>query len=65
MRALFDRYVEARRANQERTDNVKMESLAKSVTEMLPKLRAKHPGKKIGFTVIVKDGKVALKPVMK
>ena len=65
MRALFDRYVEARRGNAERVDNLKMESLAKSIADMLPKLRAKHPGKKIGFTVIVKDGKVGLKPVTK
>ena len=55
MRALFDRYVEARRNNAERTDNLKLESLAKSVTEMLPKLREKHPGKKVGFAIVVKD----------
>jgi hypothetical protein len=65
MRALFERYVEARRSNAERTDNVKFETLAKNVAEMLPKLREKHPGKKVGFTVIVKDGKVGLKPVTK
>ena len=65
MRALFDRYVEARRNNAERTDNLKLESLAKSVAEMLPKLREKHPGKKVGFAIVVKDGKVGLKPVAK
>lgn len=65
MRALFDRYVEARRQNAERTDNVRLETLAKNVAEMLPKLRAKHPGKKIGFTVVVKDGRVGLKPITK
>lgn len=65
MRALFDRYVEARRNNAERTDNLKLESLAKSVAEMLPKLREKHPGKKVGFAIVVKDGKVGLKPVTK
>jgi hypothetical protein len=33
------------------------------VRDMMPKLAQKHAGKRIDFEVVVKDGKVALKPV--
>jgi hypothetical protein len=62
MRKIYERYVEARRQNQERTD-VKFESVASSVRGMMPKLMQKHAGKNIDFEIVVKDGKVALKPV--
>lgn len=63
--ALYQRYIEARRKNQERTDNVKVESIAKTVRDMIPKLAEKHAGKRIDFEVVLKDGRVALKPVTK
>lgn len=62
MRKIYERYVEARRQNQEGT-NVKFESVATSVRGMMPKLMQKHAGKNIDFEIVVKDGKVALKPV--
>lgn len=62
MRKIYERYVEARRQNQEGT-NVKFESVASSVRGMMPKLMQKHAGKSIDFEIVVKDGKVALKPV--
>jgi hypothetical protein len=62
MRRIYERYVEARRRNSERTD-VKYESVERTVRGMLPKLQQKHAGKNIDFEVVVKDGKVALKPV--
>jgi hypothetical protein len=62
MKALYDRYVEARRRNNERIDNVKFESLQQSVEKMMPKLREKHGAKPIDFEVVVQDGKVGLKP---
>lgn len=63
--SIYKRYMAARRDNSERVDNVKLESLAKTVREMMPKLTQKHAGKQIDFDVVVKDGKVALKPVAK
>jgi len=65
MQDLYRRYLDARRDNKERTDNVKLESVAKTVREMLPKLAQKHAGKQIDFEVVVRDGRVALKPVAK
>jgi hypothetical protein len=62
---IYARYLAARKANSERTDNVKMETIEKSLRGMLPQLAQKHAGKKIDFEVVVKDGKVALKPVAK
>lgn len=65
LREIYERYVAARKRNSERVDNVKFEAIAKSVRGMLPKLAEKHGGKQIDFKVVVKDGRVALKPVAK
>jgi hypothetical protein len=62
MRALYERYVDARRRNNERVDNVRLESLQQSVEKMMPKLREKHGNKAIDFDVVLQDGKVGLKP---
>ncbi|HEX2677907.1 MAG TPA: MXAN_5187 C-terminal domain-containing protein [Polyangiales bacterium] len=62
---IYAKYVAARKDNAERTDNVRLENIEKSLRGMLPQLEKKHAGKKIDFEVVVKDGKVALKPVAK
>ncbi len=62
---IYAKYLAARKDNAERVDNVKLESIEKSLRSMLPQLEKKHAGKKIDFEVVVKDGKVALKPVAK
>ena len=62
---VYSQYVAARGKNAERTDNVKRETIEKTIRTMLPSLEQKHAGKKIDFEVVVKDGKVALKPVAK
>ena len=61
LRALYTRYVDARKQNNERTD-VRYEALAESVQKMMPKLREKHGQKAIDFEVVVANGKVGLKP---
>lgn len=63
MRAIYEQYVQKRRENNEPVDNVRYESLAASIKKMVPELEKKHQGKKIDFEVVVKDGKVGLKPV--
>lgn len=65
MKRIYDRYVAARKQNSERVDNVKLETIEKSLRGILPSFEKKHAGKKIDFEVVVKDGKVALKPVAK
>jgi hypothetical protein len=63
LRQIYDQYLQARRSNNERTDNVPFETVAKSIRQMVPKLQKKHAGKRIDFEVVVKDGRVGLKPV--
>ena len=65
MRQIYDSYVEAKRQNNERTDKIDYETVAKSLKKMVPKLDRKHRGKQIDFQVVVKDGKVGIKPVVK
>ena len=65
LRDIYDRYVAARAKNNERTDNVKIGTIAKNLQGMMPKLTQKHKGKRIDFEVVLRDGKVALKPVAK
>ncbi len=65
MRQIYESYVDAKRRNNERTDKIDYETVAKSLRKMVPKLDRKHKGKRIDFKVVVKDGKVGLKPVVK
>jgi hypothetical protein len=62
---IYTQYLAARKQNAERVDNVKRDTIEKTIRGMLPQLEKKHAGKKIDFEVVVKDGKVALKPVAK
>lgn len=41
------------------------EKLAQRIKTMEPELKKKHGGKAIDFEVVVKDGRVGLKPVPK
>jgi hypothetical protein len=65
MRQIYESYVEAKRSNNERTDKIDYERVAKSLKKMVPVLDRKHKGKRIDFKVVVKDGKVGIKPVVK
>jgi hypothetical protein len=65
MRQIYDSYVEAKRKNSERTDKIDYETVAKSLKKMVPKLDRKHKGQRVDFKVVVKDGKVGIKPVVK
>ncbi len=65
VRRIYERYLDARRKNNERVDNVKLATLKRSIDKMMPKLRQKHAGKRIDFEVVVKNGRVGLKPVAK
>jgi hypothetical protein len=60
MRRIYNEYVEARRKNNE--GDVKYEALVNSIERMMPDLQKKHAGKQIDFEVVVKDGRVGLKP---
>ena len=63
MRRIYDEYAAARRRNNE--GDVRFETLASSIQKMLPDLSKKHQGKQIDFEVVLKDGRVGLKPKAK
>jgi hypothetical protein len=65
MRQIYESYIEAKRINNERTDKIDYEMVAKSLKKMVPKLDRKHKGKRVDFKVVVKNGKVGIKPVVK
>jgi hypothetical protein len=60
LRRIYDEYVAARRKNNE--GEVRYETLASSLQKMLPDLSKKHQGKQIDFEVVLKDGRVGIKP---
>jgi hypothetical protein len=60
MRRIYDEYVAARRKNNE--GDVRYDALVTNIQKMLPELQKKHQGKQIDFEVVVKDGRVGLKP---
>ncbi|MDW8246985.1 MAG: MXAN_5187 C-terminal domain-containing protein [Sandaracinaceae bacterium] len=62
-RALYERYLEARRQNNERTDNVRFERFKEEVEQMAAKLRSKHGDNRyVDFEVVIHEGKASLKP---
>lgn len=61
VRSVYDAYVAARKSNNERTDNVSIDSFGKNLRDMAPKFRAKF-GRDVDFDVVVVDGKVGIKP---
>ncbi|MDH4281094.1 MAG: hypothetical protein OEV36_00445 [Myxococcales bacterium] len=65
MRQIYESYVEAKRNNNERTDKIDYETVAKSLKKMVPQLDRKYKGQRVDFKVVVKDGKVGIKPVVK
>ncbi|MCA9581776.1 MAG: hypothetical protein KC416_08265 [Myxococcales bacterium] len=65
MRRVYDRYVQARKRNNEKVDNLAYDKVAAKLQKMIPDLQKKHKGKRIEFEVVLKDGKVGLKPVAK
>jgi hypothetical protein len=60
LRRLYDEYTAARRKNNE--GEVRYDALVTSIQKMLPELQKKHQGKQIDFEVVMKDGRVGLKP---
>lgn len=62
---VYDKYVDAKRKNNERVDNLSREKLAQKIRAMEPKLRQKYGSANVDFEVVVKGGRVGLKPKKK
>jgi len=63
LKALYQRYVEARRETGESTA-VRFEAVARQVRESLPRLAAQYQGADVKFDVTIKDGRAVLRPVV-
>ncbi|MFT3923645.1 MAG: MXAN_5187 C-terminal domain-containing protein [Myxococcales bacterium] len=63
LKRIYDEYTSARRRNNE--GEVRFDHMVSSIQKMLPELQKKHQGKSIDFEVVVKDGRVGLKPKAK
>jgi hypothetical protein len=47
------------------TKDVSLGALEKQLTKQVEKLKAKHPGRNVDFSVVVRDGKAVLRPKLK
>ena len=65
LRQIYSKYVESRRATNESTAGLTYEKLAESLHAQTNKLRTKHPGRKVDYEVVVKDGRTILKPILR
>jgi hypothetical protein len=64
VRQLYSEYIETRIKQKETVAAVTYDAVSKSLRESSAKLEEKH-GKPVDFEVIVRDGKAALKPVLR
>jgi hypothetical protein len=65
MREIYAKYVGAKRAANESTAGITFEKLATSLRAQADKIKSSHPSRSIDFEVVTKDGKTALRPVVK
>ena len=64
MKKLYNSYLKARKMAGQKT-NLSLEGMSQKLNKQLPALQKKHPGKTIGFKVVVKDGQAQLRAVVK
>jgi hypothetical protein len=65
MREIYAKFVGAKRAANESTAGITFDKLASSLRAQADKLKTSHPSRTIDFEVVTKDGKTALRPVVK
>jgi hypothetical protein len=65
LRQIYAQYVEAKRAAKESTAGVTYEGLAQQLRTQAEKLKASHPHKSVDYSVVMKDGKPTLKPILR
>jgi hypothetical protein len=65
MREIYAKYVGAKRAANESTAGITYDKLASSLRAQAEKIRTTHPTRSVDFEVVTKDGKTALRPIVK
>jgi len=65
IRQIYGEYVAAKRSVKESTAGVTFDGLAKQLRQQAEKLEASHPGRKVDYDVVMKNGKPTLKPILR
>lgn len=65
IRQIYGEYVAAKRSVKESTAGVTFDTLSKQLRQQAEKLEASHPGRKVDYNVVMKNGKPTLKPVLR
>ncbi|MBK9264493.1 MAG: hypothetical protein IPM54_32475 [Polyangiaceae bacterium] len=65
IRQIYGEYVDAKRSVKESTAGVTFDTLAKQLRQQAEKLEASHPGRKVDYSVVMKNGRPTLKPVLR
>jgi len=65
MRQIYGEYVAAKRSVKESTAGVTFDALSKQLRQQAEKLEASHPGRKVDYSVVMKNGKPTLKPILR
>lgn len=65
IRQIYGEYVDAKRQVRESTAGVTYDALAKQLRQQAEKLEASNPGRKVDYSVVMKNGKPTLKPVLR
>lgn len=60
--ALYKKYIEARKKNNEPVDKIKPETLVRTIEKLMPKLQEKHGKRDFDFEVVVSGGRVGIRP---
>jgi hypothetical protein len=60
-RALFDRYVQAKRLVGDDTSRITYQGLLKTLNKQAPQILAQHKAERVEFNVVIKDDRVVLK----
>jgi hypothetical protein len=65
LRALYDRYIAAKKQCNEDVSRLTYEAVAKSIAKQVPALMTQYKAKTVEFKVVVKDGRAVLKAIPK
>jgi hypothetical protein len=65
IRQIYGEYVDAKRRVRESTAGVTYDALAKQLRQQAEKLEATNPGRKVDYSVVMKNGKPTLKPILR
>lgn len=65
LKQIYDKYIETRQGTNEPVAGMTYEKVADSLKTQADKLRSMHPGKRVDYEVVVKNGKTLLKPILR